>query len=183
MTLKTLATIALGSLILVALGCGGSSEKAEPEVVVVVNRAMSYVDAKSGSDLVGKAIFINEQAGVTMMIEVENASPGSHAVHLHEVGDCSADDGTSAGPHWNPTGDPHGKWGHDGFHLGDIGNLEGGADGTGRMEFTSDLWTMGGTAESNIIGKAVVVHASPDDFETQPTGAAGARIGCGVIEG
>ena len=111
-------------------------------------------------------------------------TPGSHAVHIHEHGDCSAPDAMSAGGHWNPTSKAHGKWGQaDGeFHLGDIGNIEVGADGKGIIEFVTDLWTIGGGGPNDVVGKSIIVHAMPDDYTSQPTGAAGERIGCGEIQ-
>jgi Cu-Zn family superoxide dismutase len=87
----------------------------------------------------------------------------------------------SAGPHWNPTNQAHGQWGHGAYHLGDIGNIEVGPDGKGGITFRTDLWSIGGKPEKDIVGRAVVVHANPDDFVTQPTGNAGGRIGCGVV--
>ena len=171
---------ALLAVLVLTSGCAG--EEPVAEVPKVVKRAYAVLDGKSGSEMYGKAIFINEPDGVALLITIENAAPGSHAVHLHETGDCSADDGTSAGGHWNPAGHQHGKWGEDGHHLGDIGNLEIGADGTGTLEFKTDRWQMGGGVENDIMGKAMIIHADPDDFETQPTGAAGGRIGCGVVE-
>jgi Cu-Zn family superoxide dismutase len=108
--------------------------------------------------------------------------PGPHAVHIHETGDCSAEDGSSAGGHWNPTGEEHGKWGEHPFHLGDIGNIEVGEDGTGSITLSTDLWSIGDSSDHDVVGKSIVVHAGADDFKSQPSGAAGERIGCGVIE-
>ena len=88
---------------------------------------------------------------------------------------------TSAGGHWNPTGVAHGKWGEGEFHLGDIGNIAVGEDGTGSITLTTDLWEIGTGSDVDIVGKGIIVHAGADDFTSQPSGAAGARIGCGVI--
>ena len=105
----------------------------------------------------------------------------SVAVHLHEHGDCS-DNGKMAHGHWNPTNAQHGKWGSASFHSGDIGNVKLDAKGNGTLRLETDLWTLGGKADKNILGKAVIVHGGVDDFTTQPTGNAGSRIGCGVIK-
>ena len=91
-------------------------------------------------------------------------------------------DGTSAGGHWNPTNVAHGAWGEGEFHLGDIGNMTVAENGTGRIALTTDLWEMGTGSDVDIVGRSVIVHADPDDFTSQPTGNAGGRIGCGVIE-
>src|SRR5690554_2320948 len=145
--------------------------------------AIAEISGASGSEVTGTATFTqNENGDVTMAIRVENLSPGEHAIHLHENGDCSAPDATSAGSHWNPTDDPHGKRGDNGFHAGDIDNLVAGEDGVATLEMEFDDWSIGGSEESNILNKAVIIHADPDDFESQPAGAAGGRIACGVIQ-
>jgi Cu-Zn family superoxide dismutase len=144
--------------------------------------AVADIGPASGSELGGRATFTRTDGGVQLDLELENASPGVHAVHLHEFGDCSADDASSAGGHWNPTGEDHGKWGEPPFHLGDIGNVEVGDDGTGSLTMTTDLWSLGDGSDTDVVGKSVVVHAGADDFTSQPSGAAGDRIGCGVVE-
>ncbi len=144
-------------------------------------RAEAVIEGKSGSKLTGHAMFIMKKDTVKLELTVENAPPGTHAVHLHEKGDCSAPDAMSAGPHWNPTNAAHGQWGHNPFHRGDIGNIEVGKDGKGRTTLETDLWSIGGKPETDVLGRAIVVHAGPDDFVTQPTGNAGGRIGCGVV--
>ncbi|HEX6850484.1 MAG TPA: superoxide dismutase family protein [Candidatus Polarisedimenticolaceae bacterium] len=144
--------------------------------------AKATIEARSGSAVKGEAHFKVDDGGVEMKIRVTGLTPGPHAVHLHEKGDCSAPDAATAGGHWNPTGAPHGKWGHESkFHHGDIGNLVANAQGEAELEFETTLWTIGGDPGTNVVGKSVVIHEKVDDFTTQPTGAAGARIGCGVI--
>jgi superoxide dismutase, Cu-Zn family len=161
-------------------GSSGSAES-EGESRREAPRITAQLEPTRGNQASGAAIFLSESAGVTLQLSLQNAPPGVHAVHLHETGDCSAHDASSAGGHWNPTAAEHGRWGKPPFHLGDIGNVEVGQDGTGSLNLTSDLWTIGTAADNDILGKAVIVHAKPDDFETQPTGAAGDRIACGVI--
>lgn len=145
-------------------------------------QARAAIGSASGSDLTGIAVFTQNGDKITLVVEVENTSPGVHAVHIHEKGDCSAADGTSAGGHWNPTNVAHGAWGEGEFHLGDIGNMTVGEDGTGRIALTTDLWEIGTGSNVDVVGRGIIVHADPDDFTSQPTGAAGARIGCGAIE-
>lgn len=142
------------------------------------------IDAKSGSKLKGKAAFTEDGKGnIVFRLEVSDAAPGLHAVHIHDKGDCSSPDGKSAGDHWNPMHEQHGKWGGEGghFHLGDIGNLEVKPDGKGTLTLETTKWTAGGGAVNDVIGHAVVVHGGVDDFKSQPAGNAGPRIGCGVI--
>ena len=133
-------------------------------------------------EISGEAVFTHNDEQITLMIEIHDTSPGLHAVHIHEHGDCSAPDGTSAGGHWNPTSTAHGKWGEGEFHLGDIGNIMVAEDGTGSISLTTDLWEIGTGSDVDVVGKSIIVHAGADDFISQPSGAAGARIGCGVIE-
>jgi Cu-Zn family superoxide dismutase len=145
-------------------------------------RASAAIEARSGSRVRGLASFASGSSGVKLELELEGVEPGVHAVHIHEKGDCSAADAASAGSHWNPGHADHGKWEQGSFHLGDIGNVTVGDDGRGALELTTERWSIGTGAENDIVGKSVIVHAAADDFTTQPTGAAGGRIGCGVIE-
>ena len=144
--------------------------------------AKADIGSKNDSGITGEAVFTQNEDQITLMIMIHDASPGPHAVHIHENGDCSASDGSSAGGHWNPTGVAHGKWGEGEFHLGDIGNINVGEDGTGSISLTTDLWEIGTGSAIDVVGKSIIVHAGADDFTSQPSGAAGSRLGCGVIE-
>lgn len=159
-------------------------EKTEP-VREVLKQISIRLEAKSGSQSQGKVAFIEQNGTVTMEAVIIGLEPGTHAIHLHEKADCSAEDGTSSGGHWNPTFEPHGAWGaEEGYHKGDIGNFEVDETGTGNINFSTDQWCIGcGDEKKDILGKAVIVHKGSDDFTTQPTGNAGARVSCGgVIE-
>ncbi|MGB3591376.1 MAG: superoxide dismutase family protein [Nonlabens sp.] len=139
--------------------------------------------SKSGSNVTGTINLTQEEDTVTMTADLKGLSTGSHAIHIHQNGDCSSDDGKSAGGHWNPTEEDHGKWGANMHHSGDIGNLQADADGNAKLTFSTDKWCLVCEDETkNIMGKAFIVHAKADDFESQPSGAAGARVACGVIE-
>lgn len=144
--------------------------------------AIATMNSASSSTASGTASFT--QTGdnmVRMSIEMTGLTPGDHALHLHEYGDCSAPDATSAGGHWNPGGMSHGKRGEGEFHAGDVINLT--ADAEGNVSWSEEIegWTIGGDNSTNILGKGIIVHAEIDDFTTQPTGAAGGRVACGVI--
>jgi Cu-Zn family superoxide dismutase len=141
------------------------------------------LEAKSKSTATGTVSFTQEGDVVTMIATINGLSEGSHAIHLHEKADCSSDDGLSSGGHWNPTAQPHGKWGAvEGFHKGDIGNFEVGAEGNGSITFSTDQWCIGcGDETKDILGKAIIVHQGTDDFTSQPSGAAGSRISCGGV--
>ncbi|RLD28334.1 MAG: superoxide dismutase family protein [Bacteroidetes bacterium] len=143
------------------------------------------LEAKSSSNVAGAIHFTQEGKIVTMIATISGLSEGTHAIHLHEKADCSSDDGKSSGGHWNPTAQPHGKWGADeGFHKGDIGNFEADAEGNGSVTFSTNQWCIGcGDETKDILGKAIIVHQGTDDFTSQPSGAAGSRVSCGgVIE-
>jgi superoxide dismutase, Cu-Zn family len=147
--------------------------------------AKADIEAKSGSKVKGTANFTDDgKGGLVLRVEVTGATPGEHAVHIHEKGDCSSPDGKSAGDHWNPTHMEHGKWGAPGehFHLGDIGNLMVTPDGKGTITLETTKWSAGTGTTNDIVGHAVVVHGGIDDFKSQPAGNAGPRIGCGVIK-
>ena len=163
----------------------------DPAVLIVKDGKFEVFDTKTAlaaigetneSGVAGKAVFTQIGDNIKLVVSLANASAGEHAVHIHTTGDCSAPDGTSAGGHWNPTGVAHGKWGEGEFHLGDIGNMTVDDQGMGKIELTTNLWEMNTGSDIDIVGKAIIVHAGADDFVSQPSGNAGARIGCGVIE-
>lgn len=133
--------------------------------------------------LTGNAEFNAEPGGKVKMklhLSIPAKANKSVAVHIHANGDCG-DMGKAAGGHWNPTNVEHGKWGSNSFHSGDLGNIKLDMNGNGDMELESDLWSLGGDAKTNILNKAIIVHGGEDDFVSQPSGNAGTRIGCGII--
>lgn len=138
---------------------------------------------KSGSEVQGTVTFTQNNDEVTMTADFTGLTEGEHAIHIHENGDCSSDDGSSAGGHWNPTSEQHGKWGAaEGFHGGDIGNMTADADGKASLEFSTDEWCIGCDDEKmNVIGHGIIVHSGADDFISQPSGDAGDRVSCGEI--
>jgi Cu-Zn family superoxide dismutase len=145
-------------------------------------KAAAAIESRSGSKVTGKATFTELASGGTRVeVWIENATPGSHGLHLHEKGDCSAPDATSAGGHFNASGNPHAGPAEKARHNGDLGNIEVGADGKGHLDVTSDLLTVK-PGPNSVKGKAVVFHEKTDDLKTQPTGNAGGRFGCGVIQ-
>jgi len=145
-------------------------------------KATATIQAKNDSGIAGTIEFSEKDGMVTMKAEISNLALNLHAIHIHAIGDCSAADGTSAGGHWNPTNVDHGQWGSDSFHIGDIGNLNPNEDGTAILERETDLWCLTCDDENkNVVGKAIIIHEGPDDFTSQPSGAAGPRIGCAEI--
>lgn len=176
--------------VVLAAGCApsetGTSDEARP-MVVAPDAAYAAeirvpIVGKSESKTTGMAAFKMLGENVRLTLDVENAPPGNHAVHLHQKADCSSTDAKSAGDHWNPTSEEHGRLDTTPHaHLGDIGNLKVGADGKGHLEFTTRRWTIGGRSDTNVMDHAIVIHAKADDFRSQPSGNAGDRIGCGEI--
>jgi len=154
----------------------------------VENEASNSAEAilsgtQSDTTVTGTVSFNEDNGKVKMMLDitVPKKANQSVAVHIHEHGNCG-DMGKEAHGHWNPTKMNHGKWGSAAFHSGDIGNVSLNAEGKGTLELETDLWSISGTdSTKNILNKAIIVHGGVDDFTTQPTGNAGSRIGCGVI--
>lgn len=142
-------------------------------------RATAQLQPTKGNKTVGEATF--EQVGdqVHVLVNVKGLKPGQeHGFHIHEVGDCSSGDGMSTKGHFNPFGKPHAQPGSG--HAGDLPALKAGKDGHAKMDvMLGGISVAPGVA--SIVGRGLIVHADPDDFKTQPTGNAGARIACGVI--
>lgn len=157
--------------------------KEEPAYYADKKKLTLSLDAKSNSSVSGNVVFTQDQGVVTMIAVLSGLSQGEHAIHIHEKADCSSDDGKSSGGHWNPTGQPHGKWGDAaGYHKGDIGNLTANANGHATITKITDEWCIGcGDESKDILGKAIIVHQGIDDFKSQPSGAAGSRVSCGGI--
>ncbi|MDI9237958.1 superoxide dismutase family protein [Lysobacter sp. LF1] len=136
----------------------------------------------SASLVSGKLSVVPMGKGVHLTGEIGGLAPNStHAIHIHEKGDCSAADASSAGGHFNPAGAPHGKVGSGAHHGGDMNNILADGEGVARVDVHAEGVTLGGGAANDVAGRAVIVHASQDDYKTQPTGNAGGRIACGVI--
>lgn len=157
--------------------------KEKPAYYNDVRKVAMSLDSKSGSNVKGNVVFKQELGVVTMIAVLEGLSPGEHAIHIHEKADCTSDDGKSSGGHWNPTGQPHGKWGDEaGYHKGDIGNFIANDKGRATITKITDEWCIGcGDETKDILGKAIIVHQGIDDYKSQPSGAAGARVSCGGI--
>jgi Cu-Zn family superoxide dismutase len=121
--------------------------------------------------------------GVEIRLEASGLPAGVYGAHLHAVGRCEAPDFASAGPHWNPGGQMHGRNNPQGMHLGDLPNLMIGADGRGTLEISVAGASLSGRGPAlrDQDGTAIVIHERPDDYRTDPSGNSGARIACGVF--
>ena len=145
-------------------------------------RATAQLQPTKGNKTFGEATFEQVGGKVQVVVFVQGLKPGQeHGLHIHEAGDCSSGDGMSAKGHFNPFGKPHGHHGSAERHAGDLPSLKANKEGRANINVELDVITvMPGPA--SIIGRGLIVHADPDDFKTQPTGNAGARIACGVIQ-
>lgn len=144
--------------------------------------AVAELEPTEGNEVRGTVTFTEEGDGVRVVATLTGLEAGPHGFHVHEFGDCSAPDASSAGGHFAPLGNPHGApdAAEGQRHVGDLGNIEADDTGSASYDRVDNVITLDG--ERSIIGKAVVVHSQEDDFETQPTGDAGDRLACGVIE-
>ena len=171
-------TILIGILLTLAAGdvrAAGSDNPAGD----TVQRAIAVLHPTAGSHVSGTVTFTGHDNGVQVSATVDGLKAGKHGFHIHELGDCSAPDGTSAGGHYNPEGNPHAGPDQMKRHVGDLGNLEADQSGHSRYERRDAHLSLNGPQA--IVGRAVIVHAGEDDLSSQPTGAAGARMACGVI--
>jgi len=142
--------------------------------------AVADMEPTQGNQVRGTVTFTQEADGVRVVADLTGLKPGEHGFHIHEHGDCSAPDGTSAGGHFNPTGMPHGGPDAEQHHLGDLGNLTADTSGTAHLDRVFKFLEL--TGPNNIVGRGLIVHSGRDDLTSQPTGNAGSRVACGVIK-
>ena len=164
------------------LGCQQQQQQTSTKAMeeeTAPTKAICVLHPTEGNDVSGTVTFTKTAEGIKVVADVKGLTPGKHGFHVHEFGDCSAPDGTSAGGHFNPEGTKHGAPTDIERHVGDLGNLEADADGNAHYERTDTFIAL--SRPHSIIGRAIIVHAGEDDLTSQPTGAAGARVACGVI--
>ncbi len=193
--MKKICAMAMGLILIGATSCKQAKKEAETkseevveevkEEIIEVKSIKFSMEPKSDSTVGGEVTFTEENGNVIMKASLTGLTEGEHAIHIHEKADCSSADGKSTGGHWNPTFQPHAKWGAEGgYHKGDIGNFIADAEGNATVDFATNEWCIGCDDETkNIVGKAVIVHQGVDDYTSQPSGAAGARVACtGIIQ-
>ena len=188
----------LFALVVVAAACGGKSKPAPTPVVEAAKPdptptpvepapppepkvAKADLASASKSKVKGTIDFKEVDGGVEVIATIEGLKAGDHAYHVHEKGDCSAPDAASAGGHFNPNNHKHGSPDGEEHHEGDFGNLTAGKDGKATKTFVMKGITLA-DGPTSIVGKGFIIHEKADDFKTQPTGNAGSRVACGVIQ-
>lgn len=163
--------ISLASFVLI-LGCAHSRGP----------MATATLDSTSGSTAKGTVHFTDVGDGnVEVQADLTGVPPGMHGFHIHEKGDCG-NNANNAGGHFNPTGMIHGAPDAVSHHSGDFGNVTADANGEVHTRFTTHSISLKSGDTTNPVGRAVVLHANADDLVSQPSGNAGARIACGVIQ-
>ena len=153
----------------------GSEKQPRPNT----NKAICVLLPTQGNDVTGIITFTKTDHGILVVADVKGLTKGKHGFHIHEYGDCSSVDGSSAGGHFNPEGKSHAGPSDMTRHMGDMGNLEANDDGLAHLEYADSMISLEG--DYSIIGRSIIVHKSEDDLKTQPTGNAGSRAACGVI--
>lgn len=144
-----------------------------------VTKAVAHMYPTSNSSVTGTIVFEQQNDGLHVTGQINNLTPGKHGFHVHEHGDASCSDGMCTGDHFNPTKAKHGGLDSAERHVGDFGNIEADQNGTATIDFVVKDLELNGP--NSIIGRALIVHADPDDLVSQPSGNSGKRIGCGVI--
>ena len=144
-----------------------------------ISKAVCVLTPTEGSNVKGLVTFTQTDAGLLIVADVEGLSEGKHGFHIHEFGDISKSDGTSAGGHFNPEHKDHAGPQDEVRHAGDFGNIIADANGNAHYERVDSLISFKGI--NNIIGRSIIIHADEDDLVSQPTGDAGGRVAQGVI--
>jgi Cu-Zn family superoxide dismutase len=171
---KTVLSVVCGTLL--AAGCAGAPEDKEVS-------ATAKMQPRSGSNVSGNLTFTQIGDLVRVTGEITGHTKGPKGFHIHEKGDCSDDKAMNTGGHFNPTKHKHGGPYDPEKHSGDLGNITFNADGAAKVNFTVGDISVSKDKANGIIGRAVIVHATVDDLKTDPTGNAGGRLACGVIQG
>ncbi len=144
-----------------------------------VHPAVCVLSPTQGSEVSGTVTFTPVSGGVKVVVDLKGLSKGKHGIHIHEFGDCTSPDGSSAGGHFNPAMKNHGAPMDAMRHAGDMGNIEADDSGNAHLEYVDNTISL--TGDASVIGRSVVVHKGEDDLKTQPSGNSGPRVAYGVI--
>jgi Cu-Zn family superoxide dismutase len=151
---------------------------AMPEMTMT-NKAVAVIHPTKGNKVQGTVTFTQEDAGLHIVADITGLTPGKHGFHAHENGDCSAEDGSSAGGHFNPEDMKHGAPDDAQRHVGDFGNITADASGKAHLDTVDKIAKLNG--KDSIVGHAIIIHGKADDLKSQPSGDAGPRVACGVV--
>ena len=167
-------------LISIISGVGIIYGTTQHSIPLLIIRAIAVIHPTKSNKITGTVTFHEQEDGGTHIhAQLHGLTPGKHGFHIHDLGDCSSADGMCTKGHFNPTNQPHGGLNSKKRHVGDMGNVIADEQGNATLNFVDKIITLNGPL--TIIGRSVIVHADEDDFFSQPSGNAGARIGCGVI--
>lgn len=162
---------------LLIISCTKTEEVHEVETKISFEKVKAVVNPIAESGVMGMVTFSeSEGGGVEITAELTGLEEGKHGFHIHQYGDCSASDGTSAGGHFNPLEKDHSNPEAMNRHMGDMGNIMANSEGKAELNYVDKTINIG-----MIIGRGIIVHAGEDDLSSQPSGAAGSRIACGVV--
>lgn len=169
---RWMGTLLAGTAVLAVAGCSHSPRSDA--------QAQAKLQARSGSMVAGLVSLMGVGERLVVEARVSGLTPGEHGFHVHESGDCSAPDASSAKGHFNPDGKGHGHHHGNERHAGDLPNLV--ADASGNANYRAEVSQLKlGAGKYNIVGLSLVIHADPDDYKSQPAGNSGKRVACGTI--
>jgi Cu-Zn family superoxide dismutase len=152
------------------------------DVAAPAAEAVAQIAPTQGNTVTGSLALAQSPEGVHITGSVQGLKPDAEfGFHVHEKGDCTAPDGSSAGGHFNPTQAQHGNPSSATHHAGDMLNIKSDAQGVAQVDVTAAGTSLHGDPNTDVLGKAIVIHESPDDYTTQPSGNSGKRVACGVI--
>jgi Cu-Zn family superoxide dismutase len=175
--LKTLKIVFAGlSIAVLAASCSQQDMQNNSTQKKDINKAVAVVHPTNDSNVTGTVVFTKEGDSVRVQGNISGLKEGKHGFHIHQYGDCRADDGSSAGGHYNPAGNEHAARTDSIRHMGDMGNITADADGNASIDYVDPIIKL-----DKIVGRAIVIHEGEDDLTSQPSGAAGPREGCGTI--
>jgi len=144
-----------------------------------VTKAVAVLHPTKDSKVEGVVTFLKQGSAIRVEGRVTGLTPGKHGFHVHEFGDVSSEDGMATGAHFDIAKHMHGGPDDKDRHSGDLGNIEADASGKATIKMTDKGIALHGA--NSILGRALIVHAMPDDLKSQPSGNAGARIAQGVV--
>lgn len=171
--MRQAAMAALAAVAVMASGCESFGTQGP--------RAVAKLEVPPGGQVWGSVSFVESEGKVVVRADVRSLRPnGEFGFHVHEKGDCSSPDFMSAGGHFNPGGKAHSHFGKPERHAGDLRNLQSNSEGVATYVFETPLLTVR-PGPNSVVGKAIVIHANPDDYASQPAGNSGPRIACGLI--